>query len=395
MRHTLSHHHTIRASYLGYITQAIVNNLAPLLFLWFRQELGFTLPQITLITTVNFAVQLAVDLASTGFVDRIGYRPCVVAAHVLSAAGLAGMAVLPGCVGSPFAGMMAAVVLYAIGGGLIEVLISPIVESCPTEGKEAAMGLLHSFYCWGHVLLIVVSTAFFAVFGIARWRVLTCLWALLPLGNAVYFLLVPLYPVVPDGTARMTLPQLLRQRLFWVLALLMVCAGASEQAMSQWASAFAESALHVTKTVGDLAGPCAFAVMMGTARALYGKFASRLPLRRAVVGSAVLCLGCYLLATLAPLPVVGLLGCAVCGFSVGIFWPGTFSLAARSLPGGGTALFALLALAGDLGCSGGPTLVGLGSALLGGELQAGLALAMVFPVGILLGMTALKRAEGT
>ena len=395
MRHPLSHHHTIRASYLGYITQAIVNNLAPLLFLWFRQELGFTLPQITLITTVNFAVQLAVDFMSTGFVDRIGYRPCVVASHVLSAAGLAGMAVLPGLVGSPFAGMMAAVVLYAIGGGLIEVLISPIVEACPTEGKEAAMGLLHSFYCWGHVLLIVVSTAFFAVFGIARWRVLTCLWALLPLGNAVYFLLVPLYPVVPDGTARMTLPQLLRQRLFWVLALLMVCAGASEQAMSQWASAFAESALHVTKTVGDLAGPCAFAVMMGTARALYGKFASRLPLRRAVVGSAVLCLGCYLLATLAPLPVVGLLGCAVCGFSVGIFWPGTFSLAARSLPGGGTALFALLALAGDLGCSGGPTRVGLGSALLGGELQAGLALAMVFPAGILLGMTALKRAEGT
>lgn len=387
------YHHTIRASYLGYITQAIINNFAPLLLLYFQQEFSFTLTQITLLTTVNFAVQLCVDLASAWFVDRIGYRPCMIAAHTLAAAGLIGMAVLPGLLPSAYAGMMMAVVCYAIGGGLIEVLISPIVESCPTEGKESAMGLLHSFYCWGHVFLILVSTAFFAAFGLSSWRVLACLWAVIPLLNVGYFSLVPIYPIVPDGTPQMSLGSLMKNRLFWLLAVLMICAGASEQAMSQWASAFAESALHVSKTMGDLAGPCAFALLMGTSRALYGKFADRVPLTRAIVGCAMLCILCYLLAAFASLPMLGLVGCAVCGFSVGIFWPGTFSLAARSLPGGGTALFALLALAGDVGCSGGPTLVGLAANALGGSLHQGLALAILFPVLILVCMGALRRRK--
>lgn len=382
--------HTIRASYLGYVTQAVINNFAPLLFVWFQTEFSFTLAQITLITTINFAVQLCVDLASTWLVDRIGYRPCVLAAHGMAAAGLVGMAVLPSLLPSAYAGMMIAVVCYAIGGGLIEVMISPIVESCPTEGKEAAMGLLHSFYCWGHVFLILVSTAFFAAFGTASWRVLACLWALIPLLNIFYFALVPFYPIVPDGTPQLSVKSLLRNRLFWLLVLLMVCAGSSEQAMSQWASAFAESALHVSKTVGDLAGPCAFALLMGTSRAIYGKFADHIPLQKAMGGCALLCIGCYLLAAFAQLPVLGLVGCALCGFSVGIFWPGTFSLAAKSLPGGGTALFALLALAGDVGCSGGPTVVGLASNALGGSLHSGLMLAIVFPVLILLCMVVLS-----
>lgn len=388
-----SYEHTIYASYLGYITQAIVNNFAPLLFLTFASEFGLGLQQITLITTVNFLVQLCVDLLSAKVVDKIGYRPCIVAAHVLSAAGMIGLAVFPFAFSSAYAGIMTAVVLYAIGGGIIEVLISPIVEACPTKKKEAAMSLLHSFYCWGHVMLVVISTAFFAAFGMGAWRVLACLWAMVPLFNIAYFLLVPLFPVVAEEAKKLSIGALCRQKAFWLLMVMMVCAGASEQAMSQWASAFAESGLRVSKTLGDLAGPCAFATLMGTSRALYGKFSDKLPLKRMMMGSAALCIICYLIAAFAASPVFALLGCAMCGFSVGIFWPGTFSMAAISLPGGGTAMYALMALAGDLGCSSGPTVVGLAANAAGGSLQAGLSLAMVFPILILLCMAVMKSAK--
>ncbi len=377
-----SYNHTIYASYLGYITQAIVNNFAPLLFLTFMAEFDLTLERITLITTVNFLVQLAVDAISAKVVDQIGYRPCIIAAHFFSAAGLIGLAVLPDIM-SPMAGVMTAVVLYAIGGGIIEVLISPIVEACPTEKKEAAMSLLHSFYCWGHAGLVLLSTAFFAVFGMENWRLLACIWALVPLINIAYFALVPIYPIVADNQQQMSIRDLFRRPVFWLLMAMMICAGASEQGMSQWASAFAEKGLGISKAMGDLLGPCAFAVTMGTARALYGKFAERLPLRAFMAMSSALCIVCYLAASLCASPVLGLIGCALCGFSVGIFWPGTFSLAAGLLPGGGTAMYALMALGGDLGCSGGPTTVGLMSGLMGGNMHLGLLTAIVFPIGML------------
>lgn len=378
----LTYRHTIAASYLGYITQAIVNNLAPLLFVTFMGEFQLTLERITLITTVNFAVQLLVDLLSAKLVDRIGYRVSIVTAHVLSALGLSCMAVLPSIL-PPMTGLMIAVVLYAMGGGMIEVLISPIVEACPTEGKSAAMSLLHSFYCWGHVALVALSTLFFAAFGTRAWRVLTLLWVLIPLANAVYFCFVPLYPIVPEAAQQMPMRRMLSSRMFWLLMLMMVCAGASEQAMSQWASTFAENGLHISKTMGDLLGPCAFALTMGTARALYGKFAEKLPLKTAMMASSALCIACYLVAALSGNALAALMGCAFCGFSVGIFWPGTFSMAAVALPGGGTAMYALMALAGDLGCSAGPTAVGLASGALG-SLQAGLTLAVIFPLLMLL-----------
>ncbi|MBQ9198090.1 MAG: MFS transporter [Clostridia bacterium] len=383
--------HTIYASYLGYITQAIVNNFAPLLFLTFGREFGLTLSQITLITTLNFAVQLIVDLLSTKFVDRIGYRVSVVAAHLFAAAGLVMLAVLPGVLGA-YPGILAAVVFYAVGGGLIEVLISPIVEACPTEKKEAAMSLLHSFYCWGHLAVILLSTLFFTAFGIGSWRVLAVLWALLPLFNSLFFSRVPIYSIT-GGHEPMPLGKMLRSRVFWLLMAIMVCAGASEQAMSQWASAFAESALQVSKTVGDLAGPCAFALLMGTARALYGKYSDGIPLKKMMLGCAALCIAAYLLAALSPSPALGLIGCAVCGFSVGIFWPGTFSIAALRMPGAGTAMYALMALAGDVGCSGGPTVVGLVADAAGGRLQAGLLAAILFPVVILAGISRIKQVE--
>ena len=387
-----SYNHTIYASYVGYITQAIVNNFAPLLFLTFMADFELTMDRITLITTVNFAVQLAVDAIAVKVVDRIGYRPCIVAAHAFAVLGLAGLAVFP-MIMPPFAGIMTAVVMYAIGGGIIEVLISPIVEACPTDAKVSAMSLLHSFYCWGHVFLVVVSTAFFAAFGMDSWRVMACIWALVPLANIFYFMLVPIYPIVAEGTRQMPLRELLGKRVFWLLLVMMVCAGASEQAMSQWASSFAEKALGVSKTLGDLAGPCAFAVFMGTARALYGKFADRVPLKGFMIASCGLCIGCYLLAALSGSAMLALVGCAACGFSVGIFWPGTFSIAPGVLPGGGTAMYALMALCGDLGCSGGPTLVGFVANAAGGELRLGILAALVFPVLMLLLTAAMKKKK--
>ncbi len=380
-----SYEHTIYASYIGYITQAIVNNFAPLLFLTFVSDYNLTIDKITLITTVNFLVQLGVDLLSTRLLDKIGYRISIIAAHIFATLGILGLAFLPEFSGDAYIGLMISVILYAIGGGIIEVLISPIVEACPTKKKEAAMSLLHSFYCWGHLFLVLISTIFFCIFGIDNWQILACIWAFIPIANIFYFAMVPIYPIVAEHE-KLSFKKLLSQKVFWIIIILMVCAGASEQAMSQWASAFAESALQVSKTVGDLAGPCAFALFMGTARAIYGKFSDRIPLKKMMIGSSFLCIFCYLTAALASIPVLGLIGCALCGFSVGIFWPGTFSLAARRLPGGGTAMYAFMALAGDLGCSSGPTLVGMTANIFDGNLQTGLLFAIIFPVLIIIGI---------
>ena len=384
-----NYNHTIYACYIGYITQAIVNNFVPLLFLTFVADYQLSLDRITLITTVNFLVQLLVDLVAVRVVDGIGYRPCLIFGHVCAAAGLIGLAFLPQLFGNAYLGVMSSVVLYAIGGGLMEVLVSPVVEACPTQKKEAAMSLLHSFYCWGHVGVVLLSTLFFQVFGIGNWKVLACVWAIVPIINCFYFALVPIFPIVAESE-KLSLKGLLGQKAFWLLIVLMICAGASEQAMSQWASAFAESALKVSKTVGDMAGPCAFAVLMGTARAVYGKYSDRLPLMKMMKGSAVLCIACYLTAALIGNPIISLVGCALCGFSVGIFWPGTFSVAAVKLPGGGTAMYALMALAGDFGCSSGPSVVGFVANATGGNLKTGVLVAIVFPIVMLLGLTRVK-----
>lgn len=383
--------HTIYASYIGYITQAIVNNFVPLLFLTFQKDYDISLGAIGLLVTINFCVQLTVDFLAARFIDRIGYRTSIVAAHVFAALGLVGLSVLPELL-PPYLGIVLAIVCYAIGGGIIEVLVSPIVEACPTKNKEAVMSLLHSFYCWGHVFVVLASTAFFTFVGIEQWKLLAVIWAVIPLGNAFYYALVPITTPVEQGDG-MRMKDLLKNKTFWLLFLLMICSGASEQGMSQWASAFAESGLKVSKTIGDLAGPCLFATLMGTSRALYAKFADKVSLRAAMIGSGALCILCYLLATFAPHPALGLIGCAVCGFSVGIMWPGTFSMASSALPAGGTAMFAFLALAGDLGCSSGPTIVGAVSDALGGNLKTGIISAIVFPVILVIAISFLGRKK--
>ena len=381
---------TLIACYLGFITQAISANFAPLLFLTFKSAYGIPLERIALIPTCFFLTQLLIDLAATRFADRIGYRACVVASEVLSAVGLLLLALLPELLPDPFVGILIAVVLYAMGSGLIEVLVSPIVEACPFENKAGVMSLLHSFYCWGSVGVILGSTLFFAIFGVERWQILAVIWALVPLYNILGFAKCPIERLTEDGEG-MRVGQLLRLPLFWLLALLMVCAGASELSMSQWASAFAESALGVSKTVGDLVGPCLFAVLMGLSRVFYGRMSEKIDLTRAMLVCGALCVGCYLLAALASLPALGLVGCALCGVSVGIMWPGTISISSRKCPTGGTAMFAFLALAGDLGGSVGPSVVGLFSSAAGGNLKVGLLAAAIFPAVLILGLIALKN----
>ena len=374
---------TMYACFVGYIVQAIVNSFVPLLFVTFQETYDIPLTQITLLITVNFVVQLLVDMLSAGFIDRIGYRAAVILAHICAAAGLALLTILPEVVPDPFVGILIAVFVYAIGGGLIEVLISPIIEACPTDNKESAMSLLHSFYCWGCTGVVLISTIFFSIFGIAHWKILTLLWTILPLANMLLFTKVPIYSLQEEGEKGMNLGELFREKMFWILMLMMVCSGAAEQSVSQWASTFAEKGLGITKSVGDLVGPMLFSILMGLSRLLYGKYGEKWNLDRFMKFSCVLCIASYLCISFIPVPMVELLGCGLCGFSVGIMWPGTFSKAAVALRRGGTLLFAMLALAGDLGCSGGPTLVGFVSGALGDNLRLGILAGIIFPVLLL------------
>ncbi len=384
---------TLYACFVGYIVQAIVNNFVPLLFLTFQNTYHIPLSQITLLVTINFVLQLCVDLVSISFVDRIGYRASMIIAHLCAAAGLILLTVLPELTPDPFAGILLAVMLYAIGGGLLEVLVSPIVEACPTDNKEKAMSLLHSFYCWGHVAVVLLSTAFFAVFGIANWKIMAVIWAVVPLCNMFVFTKVPIAPLIDEDDTGLSIKELLSNRVFWLLLLFMVCSGASEQGVSQWASTFAEKGLSVSKTIGDLAGPMFFAIMMGTSRAIYGKFGHRIDLRKFMIASCILCIICYLTISLSPSPVLSLLGCGFCGLSVGIMWPGSFSIASAAIPKGGTALFALLALAGDLGCSGGPTVVGFAASAFHDNLHMGILCGIVFPILLLLGLLLQRKIK--
>lgn len=385
---------TITACFVGYIVQAVVNNFTPLLFLFFQKSYHIPLSKITLLVTFNFGIQLLVDLLSVGFIDKIGYRASMVIAHVLSAAGLILLTILPEVLPVSFIGILIAVLIYAVGGGLLEVLVSPVVEACPSDNKEKAMSMLHSFYCWGHAGVVLISTLFFYVAGIEKWKILAVIWAVIPIGNAFVFAKVPIAPLIEDGESGLKLKDLFRIKVFWILLIMMVCAGASEQAVSQWASAFAEKGLGISKAAGDLAGLMAFAVLMGMSRLFYGKYGDRIHLERFMVYSSFLCILSYLGISLFPIPLLNLIACAVCGLSVGIMWPGTFSKASSALPKGGTAMFALLALGGDIGCSGGPTLVGMISGALGDNLKMGILAGVIFPVLLLMGIILCRKIKG-
>lgn len=383
---------TKKACYLGFITQAIAANFAPLLFLKFHSDYNISLGNIALISTFFFFTQLLVDLFCAKYVDKIGYRTSIVASEVCSALGLIGLAFLPELLPDPFVGIIISVIVYAIGSGLIEVLCSPIIEACPFDNKEATMSLLHSFYCWGSVGTILISTVFLAVFGMDNWKWMALLWALVPIYNIYNFATCPIEPLVEEGEGMNPL-QLFRTPLFWIAMILMICSGASELSMAQWASAYAESALGLSKMLGDLAGPCMFAVAQGICRAYYGKRGEKMDLMKFMIYSGVLCLVCYILASVSSNPIVGLIGCIVCGFSCGIMWPGTISMSSKKFPAGGTAMFAILAMAGDMGGAIGPGIVGRVTQIAGDNLRIGMGVGCIFPIVLVIGTILMKRAK--
>lgn len=387
----LTYKTTIKSCFIGYIVQAIINNFIPLLFITFQNSFNIELSKITLLITINFIVQLVVDLLSAKFVDKIGYRASIVLAHICSSLGLILLPILPNIM-DPFIGILMSVISYAIGGGIIEVLISPIMESCPTENKEKSMSLLHSFYCWGHVGVVLISTIFFLIFKIENWWILSLIWATIPIINAIIFIKTPINKLNSDASG-LKPSMLFKNKIFWLLLIMMICAGASEQAVSQWASSFAEKALNIDKSIGDLFGPMMFAVMMGISRVIFGKFGDKISLDKYMLFSAILCIAAYLLISLSPIPILSLIGCALCGFSVGILWPGTFSKSSRLITNGGTAMFAMLALGGDLGCSLGPTVVGVVSDNVQKDLKIGILCAMIFPIVLIISSLIIKRKE--
>ncbi len=372
----MNYNKTITACFLAYIVQAIVNNFAPLLFLTFSTTYNIPLTQITFLVTINFTIQLMIDLLSVYFVDKIGYKNSLLIAHGLAFLGLLSLAILPNII-TPFIGLLISVFIYAIGGGLLEVIISPVMEAIPTDNKEKAMSLLHSFYCWGQVGVVLISTIFFYFFGINNWKILAIIWSFIPLLNFFFITKVPVPSLLAEDEVGMSVKELFSTKIFYLTIILMILSGACEQAVSQWASTFAESGLGVSKTMGDLLGPMFFAIMMGTSRLIYGKKGDKMPLKKYMVLTAILCLFSYLLLGFTNNAYIGLLAMGICGFSVGLLWPGTFSLASKALPKGGTALFALLALGGDVGCSGGPTLVGLFS---GESIKNGIRISTIFPI---------------
>ena len=385
---------TVNACFLAYIVQAIVNNFAPLLFVTFQNEFNIPLSKITVLVTVNFLIQLFVDLVSAKFIDKIGYKPSMIIAHFLCAFGLMGLTFLPGILSNSFVGLLLAVMIYAVGGGLLEVLVSPVVEACPTDNKEKAMSLLHSFYCWGAAATILISSLFFFLFGMNSWKWLAVMWALIPAINIYNFATCPIEHLVNDGNG-MGVRQLFRAPVVWLAICLMICSGASELAMAQWASAYAEAALGLSKTFGDLIGPCMFAITMGISRLIFGKYGEKMDLMKFMTGSGILCVICYLLTTLSSNPVIGLTGCIVCGFSVGIMWPGTISITSKKMPAGGTAMFALLAMAGDLGGSIGPGIVGYVTQNSDNNIRVGMGIGLIFPLVLLIMLFILCKGKKT
>ena len=386
MKRLTHYKHTLRASYISYMSHAIVNNFTSLLFVMFYTNFGISLQKLGLLATFNFVIQLCMDFLIARWGDKIGYRRLLVASHILMFLGLNGLAFLPGWFPDPYIGLLLAIFLYATGGGIIEVLVSPIVEACPTEEKSGNMSLLHSFYCWGHVLMVLISTAFFALFGIKNWKILSMLWSLVPLCNIFYFMVVPIGHLTEEGKGH-SITGLMRMKEFWLFFVLMLAAGASEMGMSQWSSAFAESGLKVSKSVGDLLGPCMFAVLMGTSRLIYAKLSDKLSLHGFILGSSILCIITYLIAVFSKNPFIALLGCGFTGFAVGIMWPGTLSLSSAAIPLGGTAMFALLALAGDVGCALAPGYIGFVSGLFQDSLNMGILFAILFPLVMAVGVS--------
>ncbi len=388
----LGFNHTIYASYVAYTVQALVNNFSPLLFVTFSLSYGISLDKIGLIVSINFISQLIIDFIAAKVLDKIGYRASMIWSHLSSFIGFVLLALLPEIM-DPFTGIVISTLFTAMGGGLIEVTVSPVVEATPsTRAKEAAMSLLHSFYCWGQLFTILISTVFFTIFGIENWRILAILWGIIPLLNSIYCIFIPINSLTEKGKA-LSARKLFSNKAFLLFLFIMVCAGATELTVAQWASALYEKTLNIPKTVGDLLGPCTFALFMGIVRAGYAKVSNKIKIENALLLSGIIGVIGYLLIALSPIPALSLLGCSLCGIASALLWPGTLSLSAKTVMGGGTAMFAFLALGGDLGCSLGPGMAGWISDMFGENLKIGILSGIIFPIGIIVGALVSKKMQ--
>lgn len=387
------------ACYTGYFVQAIINNLAPLFYVIFQNEFEINYTKISWLIMLNFVTQLFVDIMSVKIIEKLGYRVSIVFAHVFSSLGLFLLGVLPRAMENHYIGLVIPIIIYATGSGLIEVLVSPIVEGLPLENKSGEMSLLHSFYCWGQMSVVLFTTIAIKFAGSENWVYAPMIWAIIPFINMFMFMKVPIFPPVPEGEDEMKVSELFRSGTFILLALLMLCAGASELAMSQWASTFAEESLGVDKLTGDLLGPCLFALLMASARVVFGLAGDKVDVKKVLTFSAGLCVTAYLLSTLSKSPIVSLIGCGLCGLSVATMWPGVFSFAAKIFPRGGTPLFAMLAVFGDFGCAFGPWLAGVvsdgvrASTITFDPLKFGLMIAVVFPITMIITISVLSQKK--
>lgn len=395
---------TIRCCYLGMFVQAIVINLAPILFIPFKEQLGLTFEQLGRLILINFVTQVAFDLIAGATVTRLGVRRMVVAAHILVTLGLWLFAWLPGRLTSPYAGLVIGTIVFSMGGGVLELLLSPIINAVPSERKAADMSLLHSFYAWGQMTVILLTALAVFVLPAGPWRWVAPFWSIVPALGAWGFSRAPIPPFVEEEK-RHRLRELLRVPAFLAAMLGLALAGASEIAISQWISAFAEKALRFPKLLGDLGGVCLFAAALGVGRTWYGLYGHKVCIRTRMIGGALLATVMYVLASLSPWPWVSLLACVMSGLAVSLFWPGLLSLTAVRFPLAGASMFAVLCAAGDMGCALAPWAVGLCAdrvtALgLGGGmgwtpeafgLRMGLLAGALFPFGLLLVLIGLRQ----
>lgn len=387
------------ACYTGYFVQAIINNLAPLFYVVFQNEFGINYTKISWLIMLNFITQLFVDIISVKVISKLGYRVSIVLAHIFSSVGLCLLGILPRAMENSYIGLVIPIIIYAIGSGLIEVLVSPIVEGLPLENKSGEMSLLHSFYCWGQMSVVLLTTVAIKFVGSANWVYAPICWAIIPFINMFMFMKVPIFPPVPEGEDEMKVSELFKSGTFILLAVLMLCSGASELAMSQWASTFAEKSLGVDKLTGDLLGPCLFAFLMASGRVVFGLVGDKIDIKKVLGFSAALCVASYLISTLSKNPIASLIGCGLCGLSVATMWPGVFSFAAKIFPRGGTPLFAMLAVFGDFGCAFGPWLAGVvsdgvrASTIDFDPLKFGLAVSVIFPVTMIVTTAILSKKK--
>lgn len=373
-----SYRSTKIACFIGFVVQAIINNFLPVLFIiFYSKPYNLNYEQLGRLLFINFFVQLVVDALTPIIVKKIGYRGASVACHALAAAGLCMLGILPWAFPTHiYTCLVAAIVVYASGSGIIEVCISPIVEMLPGDKKGADMAFTHSFYCWGQMFTVLVSTLLIAVIGQSYWHIIPIIWAIIPLFNMFNFMRVPIVEV-PEESASKTAKTLFKNRDFWVFVVVMICAGASEITMAEWASIFTQQALGVSKTVGDLLGPCAFAICMGSGRVIFGLLDGKFNPKKALIINNILCVACYVGVALCNINWLSLVVCALCGFTVSLSWPGTYSMAARHFTTGGTLMFSVLALSGDLGCSMGPWIMGI--VANNTNLQTGFLVSAIFP----------------